>query len=261
MSYKVSRAIADKVAAAYNATANEGVYFEVSRANAENTLFNVVEYQRDHLGVAQQKGCVFVSAEIADAVEREFPVLKAEFPDFDVSTLPLIPPHFTETSWHNDACPSFMAFEEGETQIRIFIDYAKPEKRECHGGRFVVCVDTERGSEINESYDSWVEALDCVAAFSAKPASMGLKVKLAKVFGSEVQAALSRAEFREMTDANKAEPDDSDVCHTHDYCDANELMISAFKTVEGRNPVSASPRDAELINDAWAIAKAADFFA
>jgi hypothetical protein len=191
-----------------------------------------------------------------------FPLAAAEFPDFDLSTLPAVPAEWRETSWHNDTCPSFMAYEQGETQIRVFVDYADTAKREhADGQRFVVCVDTEKGSELEEGFDDWQEVLDVVAAHSAAPASIGLKVKLAMEFGHEIQAALSTADFRAACDANKAEPVNSDVCHSHDYCDANECMIAAFKAVEGRDSVASSARDAELINDAWAIAKAADFFA
>jgi hypothetical protein len=51
-------------------------------------------------------------------------MLAAEFPDYDLATLPEIPADWEESSWHNDACPSFMA--RGDL-LHIFVDYADPE--------------------------------------------------------------------------------------------------------------------------------------
>ena len=87
-----------------------------------------------------------------------------------------------------------------------------------------------------------------------------VKITLAREFGSRVQEELETYEFWPMLDRNKAATDPN-VCHTHDHCDANALMADAFRTVIGRDPAPDSDVDQELWNDAWAIAKAADFFA
>ncbi|MER9524025.1 hypothetical protein NKI96_10615 [Mesorhizobium sp. M0292] len=91
------------------------------------------------------------------------------------------------------------------------------------------------------------------------------KIKLAREFGSMMQAELSPRQFRAMCDANKAEPEDSGICHSHDYVDANMVMLAAFQETFGREPFFLNnPKDTidlEVWNDAWAIAKAADFFA
>lgn len=55
------------------------------------------------------------------------PLMAKEFPDFDQATLPTIPAGFEDTSWHNDACPSFQ--HEG-LGLHLFIDYADPDDRE-----------------------------------------------------------------------------------------------------------------------------------
>ncbi|TGT90867.1 MULTISPECIES: hypothetical protein [unclassified Mesorhizobium] len=91
------------------------------------------------------------------------------------------------------------------------------------------------------------------------------KIKLARAFGSLIQGELSPRQFRAMCDANKAEPEDSGVCHSHDYVDANMTMLAAFQATFNRDPAflsdSEETADLQLWNDAWAIAKAADFFA
>ena len=53
-------------------------------------------------------------------------LIAKEFPDFDVSTLPTIPFGWVDTSWHNDACPSF-----SNGNLVLFVDYAEPTMREC----------------------------------------------------------------------------------------------------------------------------------
>ena len=87
------------------------------------------------------------------------------------------------------------------------------------------------------------------------------KIGLAKLFGEKVQEALSVAEFRAAVDANKSEGPQSGVCHTHDYCDANMLMAAAWQEFFGSEPDVSKEEDTLIWNDAWEIAKAADFFA
>jgi hypothetical protein len=74
----------------------------------------------------------------------DFPMLAAEFPDYELATLPAIPADWAESSWHNDACPSFMARDD---KLHIFVDYAYPEAREWPdiGFRFSVSHIDEAG--------------------------------------------------------------------------------------------------------------------
>lgn len=50
-----------------------------------------------------------------------------------------------------------------------------------------------------------------------------------------------------------------DCCATHDFCDPNEAMISAFKTIFNREPSAINQKDNMIINNAWLIAKTACF--
>lgn len=52
---------------------------------------------------------------------------RKEFPDFDPASLPVIPAHWQDESWHNDACPFFVM---GAT-MGVFVDYVDPAMREC----------------------------------------------------------------------------------------------------------------------------------
>jgi hypothetical protein len=91
-------------------------------------------------------------------------------------------------------------------------------------------------------------------------------IALARAFADEVKESFSTAEFREMLDKNKSSHADKGICASHDYCDANMLMLDAWLKTFGREPAllhgcDHDDHDARLWGDAWAIAKAADFFA
>jgi hypothetical protein len=61
---------------------------------------------------------------------------KNEFPNYD-DTINM-PEGWIDTSWHNDACPSFEK-TFGDTTFRLWCDYVDPERREMHGAmRFVI---------------------------------------------------------------------------------------------------------------------------
>lgn len=90
------------------------------------------------------------------------------------------------------------------------------------------------------------------------------KIRLAREFGSLIQGYLSVTDFRAVCDANKTYGDDDGICATHEHMDANMVMLEAFKNVFGRDPLEPggmTEEDTLTWNDAWAIAKAAEFFA
>ena len=48
-------------------------------------------------------------------------------------------------------------------------------------------------------------------------------------------------------------------CATHDFCDPNQAMIDAYKTIFGKEPSTQSQKDNTIINNAWTIASTAQF--
>ena len=86
---------------------------------------------------------------------------REEFPDFDPSTMPAIPQNWEDTSWHNDACPSF---NTGKGRV-VFVDFSDLSLREFDGGkRFTVQADPEIHDH-NETFletDDWAEVLSFV---------------------------------------------------------------------------------------------------
>lgn len=90
---------------------------------------------------------------------RQWPRLAAEFPDFDLASLPAVPEGWEDSSWHNDACPSFMA-----NGFHIFVNYAEPEQRELpEGGRFIVLSECDVQTVTIYQGDDWPEVLRLVA--------------------------------------------------------------------------------------------------
>jgi hypothetical protein len=81
---------------------------------------------------------------------------------------------------------------------------------------------------------------------------------LATIFTRIILEVYTENEMDEIIRRNHAETD-KNVCHTHDFGDANESMLQAFSEVHGREPHISNHDDMELINAAWAQAKLSDF--
>lgn len=86
-----------------------------------------------------------------------------EFPDFDFDI-----PHiegFTDTSWHNNVSPSFARKLNDTHSITLWVDYLDPDRRECGGTQFLVCVhETEDGdnNEVILETDLLADALEAI---------------------------------------------------------------------------------------------------
>jgi hypothetical protein len=87
---------------------------------------------------------------------------KNEFPDMPDADMPVMPYGFYDSSWHNDACPSYANEMLG---LRIWIDYVDPAKREIEqtGKRFILCSmpDYETEFETIET-DSFAEIIAAI---------------------------------------------------------------------------------------------------
>jgi hypothetical protein len=76
---------------------------------------------------------------------------------------------------------------------------------------------------------------------------------IASNFHMRLKAVLKAHEWDEMRKANRQYVD-TDVCASHDYCDANVYMGEAFEMTVGREPDPASRHDADLWSRAWKLA-------
>jgi len=104
-------------------------------------------------------------------------------------------------------------------------------------------------------------AVPAVATLSGE-----MLVELADQFIRDLRAILTPDELELVVARNRAERDDS-ICHSHDFCDANDVMTSSWETVFGGIPafVTQGPMslhgelDMAAWNEAWRIAKGKEF--
>lgn len=88
--------------------------------------------------------------------------------------------------------------------------------------------------------------------------------QLAAAFSVELRNELSPDGIRDVIDLNKDEKH-PDVCHSHDFCDANMVMLAALARLLGvdQDAVLVGSREPDeqmtLWNDAWGLAKRHDF--
>lgn len=181
---------------------------------------------------------------------EKLPLYLQEHPDFGLLDVTL-PDGFEDWSYHNDVCPRFV---NPSRRLDVFIDYKDPEKREYERrGRFTVyTVDPEDPTTPGLyllNTDDWNAVYELLTASRAE--------LLAHAFTVRLRDNLTAEEMEEVRVRNRDLYDGTDVCATHDFLDANEVMAVAFKDVVGRD--SEDGEDAQLWNTAWDIAKSREF--
>lgn len=91
-----------------------------------------------------------------------------EFRDFPVADMPAIPEGWTDSSWRNDACPSFFAMEQGPSgdyaarynTCRVWIAESDPALREFpHSTRFMVTFEGVADAHDGLLTDEWKTVL------------------------------------------------------------------------------------------------------
>ena len=84
---------------------------------------------------------------------------------------------------------------------------------------------------------------------------------LAVEFSRRLRDELTPEQLAEVVAANRAERSPL-ICHSHDYCDANQIMLDAEEALGLESfPEDETARDEEraLVDSAWALAKARGF--
>ena len=96
---------------------------------------------------------------------------QTEFPDFSPDTMPTFPEGWTDSSWHNDSCPSFTAPDKS---MLVFVDYLPKALREVQTYPRFVVLRLDNGQMTDRCLidsDSWDEIL----AFITKPTAAPTK--------------------------------------------------------------------------------------
>lgn len=192
---------------------------------------------------------------------------RTEFPEFArcPQVEQLLAAGFSDRSWHNDSCPSFVS---PDGALRVWIEFADLDMRDNPDVRFVVQreeQDTSEG-EVLAATDSWAD----VCRLLGLPAPTALQT-LAVQFALCLLEDIGADALAEVVRVNAASNDPM-VCASQDHCDANMTMGRAFVWVFGREPYMPSDweeegicteqqADADLAawNDAWTLAKNSGF--
>lgn len=107
---------------------------------------------------------------VEQAPAPDAPKWQVEFPDYPAADMPAIPSEWVDSSWHNDACPSFLVCPS----LGVFVDYAEPAGRDIPNGcRFMALRMIEgqhvEGDSLFET-DEWAEMLAYAGAFTTASA-------------------------------------------------------------------------------------------
>lgn len=128
----------------------------------------------------------------------------------------------------------------------------------------------EHDDEWDELSHDLVDLMERIDPDHAMPATLTRSnaelVALADQFIRDLRDILTPDELELVVTRNRAEPND-DICHSHDICDANEVMAASWKTLFGGEPafVTLGPLslhgdlDMAAWNEAWRIAKGKEF--
>jgi hypothetical protein len=81
--------------------------------------------------------------------------------------------------------------------------------------------------------------------------------KLAKAFTAQLIEDVGE-NIDDVRELNRHETD-GQICHSHDFCDANMTMYAAFLDLFGRVMDLTSQEDMDLVNAAWDKAKQNEF--
>lgn len=169
--------------------------------------------------------------------------LREAFPDYPADSLPPIPPDWRDSSWRNDACPSF----ETPGGLFVYVDWADKMARDF-------CDDSERFTVMRDGEsllysDDWAAVLATVAAYD-----------LAARFADEMRRTLEPQQWAMMRERN-ATPKYAAACASHDFIDANEIMAESFGDGLWLADGTISDESMQLWNRAWDIAKRESFTA
>lgn len=97
----------------------------------------------------------------------------------------------------------------------------------------------------------------CDDGTNTKPAaSVGMNptTLLAGAFIGILSKALSDEQFKEFVRKTRTDFREN-ICWSHNFCDANEVMLEAFKAVFDRDAEIWNEVDTDFINAAWTNAK------
>lgn len=167
------------------------------------------------------------------------------FPDFPASDIPSdIPPAWSDSSWHNDACPSFTVCGPEVTSARLvmWINYSDKSLSELPDAPRYMLADG--ANETLFESDDWAEFRE-----------MAERHRLAYEFARSLADSMDSADWAAMRERNRTVP--AGVCASHDFRDSNMDMQEAYESTFGETVFDGDHiRDSvfDRWNQAWQIA-------
>lgn len=150
-----------------------------------------------------------------------------------------VPEGFVDFTWFNDASPSM--FSE-QFDLRIWVNYLNKEDREWNVD-YLFAVSSDLYPRTWHSSNDWEEILEFVE-------TMKEDIRYADAFSAVIRSCLTEAELEEVNRRNRFQLDHN-ICHSHDFCDANQAFIDAMEA-KGVDPFSFSTGRHNRI---WELAK------
>ncbi len=212
-------------------------------AGADEDAETIEAYRR----ISNADGLVCLSNGFA--TQEAMPTWPEFFPDYPVDTMVPIPSEWSEMSWRHETAPSFgpCVGPMGEA-AQIWVDYELPAMREFpEAARFTFSRRDAIG-ELTVIYEGgdYAEALGHIAIET-----------LACAFAHLLAEQLDPAEWRDMRVRNQTI--ELGVCASHDFVDANMVMLEAWQatrspTIVGNGDADALGSDLHHVNAAWSVA-------
>lgn len=85
--------------------------------------------------------------------------------------------------------------------------------------------------------------------------------KLARKFSKLLIDCIGAEYIETVIARNSRRPEsDKNVCHSHDFCDANMVMLGAWTELFDTNPLDDIDHHADCWNEAWSLAADNNFF-
>ena len=198
------------------------------------------------------------------------PQWQREFPDYPADQMPAIPASWSDLSWHNDACPSFLI----TSTLGLWVDWADPDHSDFAESR--KSGDLKRFMLVRMDDGQHVDDHQMIAQSDDFEEIM--REAVADQFAAGLKASMGEGRFQTMRERN-VEHRDGPICASHDFLDANLTMASAFEAVLGYEPMTLPPeqdggdrrhcsdvetpeseaameRDCAIWNASWSLAKA-----
>jgi len=82
---------------------------------------------------------------------------------------------------------------------------------------------------------------------------------LASEYSREIINTIGKKDMLKVIQRNRNEPNEI-ICHSHDFCDSNQVMIDVFSDYMGRDLDLTNAVDFYLVNQSMDLAKASDFY-